>query len=99
MLHTFCSGRGSNQDLLCGSQTLYRVAIKAGLYRKAVQVCIIPNITTGTTISLRVALWVVMETMHFHITREMYSGGRAIIKVAPMKNGPGFKVVQIESRV
>ena len=40
MLNTFCPGRGSNQDLLCGSQTLYRVAIKAGLYRKAVQVCI-----------------------------------------------------------
>ena len=46
MLNTFCSGRGSNQDLLRGSQTLYRVAIQAGLYRKAVQVCIIPNITT-----------------------------------------------------
>ena len=29
----------------------------------------------GTTISFRIALWVVMETMHFHITREMYSGG------------------------
>ena len=46
MLNTFCPGRGSNQDHLRGSQTLYRVAIKAGLYRKAVQVCIIPNITT-----------------------------------------------------
>ena len=46
MLNTFCPGRGSNQDLLRGSQTLYRVAIKAGLYCKAVQVCIIPNITT-----------------------------------------------------
>ena len=46
MLNTFCPGRGSNQDLFCDSQTLYRVAIKAGLYRKAVQVCIIPNITT-----------------------------------------------------
>ena len=46
MLNTFCPGPGSNQDLLRGSQTLYRVAIKAGLYRKAVQVCIIPNITT-----------------------------------------------------
>ena len=46
MLNTFCPGRGSNQNLLRGSQTLYRVAIKAGLYRKAVQVCIIPNITT-----------------------------------------------------
>ena len=39
-------GRGLNQDLLRGSQTLYRVAIRAGLYRKAVQVYIIPNITT-----------------------------------------------------
>ena len=46
MLNTICPGRGSNQDLLRGSQTLYRIAIKAGLYRKAVQVCIIPNITT-----------------------------------------------------
>ena len=46
MLNTFCPGRGSNQDLLRGSQTLYRVAIKAGLYGKAVQVCIIPSITT-----------------------------------------------------
>ena len=46
MLNTFCPGRGSNQDLLRGSQTLYRIALKAGLYRKAVQVCIIPNITT-----------------------------------------------------
>ena len=46
MLNTFCPGRGSNQDILRGSQTLYRVAIKAGLYRKAVQVCIVPNITT-----------------------------------------------------
>ena len=34
MLNTFCPGRGSKQDLLRGSQTLYRVAIKAGLYRK-----------------------------------------------------------------
>ena len=46
MLNTFCPGRGSNQVLLRGSQTLYRVAIKAGLYRKAVQVYIITNITT-----------------------------------------------------
>ena len=46
MLNTYCPGRGSNQDLLRGSQILYRVALKAGLYRKAVQVCIIPNITT-----------------------------------------------------
>ena len=36
MLNTFRPGRGSNQDLLLGSQTLYRVAIKAGLNRKAV---------------------------------------------------------------
>ena len=46
MLNTFFPGRGFNQDLLRGSQTLYRVAIKASLYRKAVQVCIIPNINT-----------------------------------------------------
>ena len=46
ILNTFCPGRGSNQFLLRGSQTLYRVAIKAGLYQKAVQVYIIPNITT-----------------------------------------------------
>ena len=56
MLHTFCPGRGSNQDLLRGSQTLYRVAIKAGLYRKAVQVCIIPNITT-------ISLWGFFPTL------------------------------------
>ena len=43
--NTFCPGRGCNWDLLRGSQTLYRVAIKAALYRKAVQVCR-PNITT-----------------------------------------------------
>ena len=46
MLNTFCPGRGSNQDLLRGSQTLYRVVIKASSYRKAVQVCIIPYIST-----------------------------------------------------
>ena len=46
MLNTLSPGRGSNQDILRGSQIIYRVAIKAGLYRKAVQVCIIPNITT-----------------------------------------------------
>ena len=46
MLNTFCPGRRSNRDLLRGSQTLYRVAIKASLYHEAVQVCIIPNITT-----------------------------------------------------
>ena len=34
MLNTFCPGRGSNQDLLRGSQTLYCVAIKAGLYSR-----------------------------------------------------------------
>ena len=45
-VNIFCSSRGSNRDLLRGSQTLYRVAIKAGLYRKTVQVCIIPNNTT-----------------------------------------------------
>ena len=48
MLNNFCPGRGSNQELLPGSLTLYRIAIKAGLYRKAVKVCIIPNITTLT---------------------------------------------------
>ena len=42
ILNNFCTGRGLNQDRLRGSQTLYRVAIKA------VQVCIIPNITTWT---------------------------------------------------
>ena len=46
MLNTFCPGRGWNRDLLHGSQKLYRIAFKACLYRKAVQVCIIPNITT-----------------------------------------------------
>ena len=48
MLNTFCPGQGSNQDLLPGSQTLYGVSIKAGLYRNAVQVyiIIISNITT-----------------------------------------------------
>ena len=54
MLNTFCPGRGSKQDLMRGRQTLYSVAIKAGLYRKAVQVCIIPNISTN----------VLFETVH-----------------------------------
>ena len=40
MLITFCPGRGSNKDLLRANPTLYRVAVKAGLYRKAIQVCI-----------------------------------------------------------
>ena len=57
MLNTFCPGRGSNQDLLRGSQTLYRVAIKAGLYRKAVQVCIIPNITTRPFLEYGSSVW------------------------------------------
>ena len=52
MLNTFCPGRGSNQNLLRGSQTHYRIAIKAGLYRKPVQVCIIPNITTVIVVNL-----------------------------------------------
>ena len=48
MLSTFCPGRGSEQDLLHGNQTLYRIAIKAGLYRKAVQVYIVPLVEKGT---------------------------------------------------
>ena len=51
MLNTFCPGRGSNQDLLRGSQTLYRIAIKAGLYHKPVQVCIIPNVITVSVVN------------------------------------------------
>ena len=54
MLNTFCPGRGSKQDLMRGRQTLYRIAIKAGLYCKAVQVCIIPYISTN----------VLFETVH-----------------------------------
>ena len=39
---TFFPDRGSNLGRLRDRPTLYRVAIKAGLYRKAVQVCYIP---------------------------------------------------------
>ena len=39
---TFFPNRGSNLVRWTQSPTLYRVAIKAGLYRKAVQVCYIP---------------------------------------------------------
>ena len=41
-----CRGRGSNPGRLRDRPTLYRVAIKAGLYRKAVQVYHIPITTT-----------------------------------------------------
>ena len=37
MLITFCPGRGSNQDPLRANPTLYRVAVKAGMYRKAIR--------------------------------------------------------------
>ena len=39
---TFIPNRGSNPVRWTQSLTLYHVAIKAGLYRKAVQVCYIP---------------------------------------------------------
>ena len=39
---TFFPDRGSNPVRWTQSPTLYHVAIKAGLYRKAVQVCYIP---------------------------------------------------------
>ena len=39
---TFFPDRGSNPDRLRDRPTLYRVAIKADLYRKAVQVYHIP---------------------------------------------------------
>ena len=41
-----CRGRGSNSGRLHDRPTLYHVAIKAGLYRKAVQVYHIPITTT-----------------------------------------------------
>ena len=44
--HLFCPGRGSNQGLLRSNPKLYCVAVKAGLYREAIQVCIIPSTTT-----------------------------------------------------
>ena len=37
-----CRGRGSNPGRLRDRRTLYRVAVKAGLYRKAVQKYYIP---------------------------------------------------------
>ena len=68
MLNTFCPGRGSNQDLLRGSQTLNRVAIKAGLYHKAVQVCIIPNITTPVPSSFFfLSFFLIQFNVHFKI--------------------------------
>ena len=42
----FSPGRGSNQDLLRANPTLYRVAVKADLNRKAIQVYIIPSATS-----------------------------------------------------
>ena len=39
---TFFHNRGSNPVRWTQSPTLYHVTIKAGLYRKAVQVCYIP---------------------------------------------------------
>ena len=39
---TFFPDRGSNPGPLCDRPTLYSVAIKAGLYCKAVQVCYVP---------------------------------------------------------
>ena len=49
----FWPSRGSNQNLLHANPTLYRVAIKAVLYRKTavlyrktIQVCIIPSTIT-----------------------------------------------------
>ena len=56
---TFFPDRGSNPGRLRDRPTLYHVAIKAGLYRKAVQVCYIPipgdnknpNIKTNCIIS------------------------------------------------
>ena len=50
---TFCPGRGSNQGLLRANPTLYCVAVKAGLYRKAIQVCIIPSTTTNMSFRRR----------------------------------------------
>ena len=52
---TFFPNWGSNQVCRTQSPTLYRVAKKAGLYRKAVQVCYIPipgDIYTFNIISL-----------------------------------------------
>ena len=46
MLIVVCPGWGSNPQPSAQNSTLYRVAIKAGLYRKAVKVCYIHNTTT-----------------------------------------------------
>ena len=48
-----CLGRGSNPGRLRDRPTLYHVAIKAGLYRKAVQVNHIPITTTYSPSILR----------------------------------------------
>ena len=48
MPNSFCPSRGSNQDLLHGSQTLYRVDIKAAFYRKVVQVSTVKFLNFGT---------------------------------------------------
>ena len=41
-----CPSRESNPDCWIYRQTLYHVAVKAGFYRKAVEVCYIPIPTT-----------------------------------------------------
>ena len=46
------TGWGLNRDTLHTHQNLYRAAIKAGLYRKAVQVCYKPNTNTYSGIQL-----------------------------------------------
>ena len=51
---TFFPDRGSNPVRWTQSPTLYRVAIKAGLYRKAVQVCYIP--ITGDILPLQIEI-------------------------------------------
>ena len=51
-----CHGRGSNLGRLPDRPTLYHVAIKAGLYRKAVQVYHIPITTTSLLFSWKSAL-------------------------------------------
>ena len=50
-----CRSRGSNPGRLRYRPTLYRIAIKAGLYRKAVQVYHIPITTTYSPSILRFA--------------------------------------------
>ena len=74
MLITFCPGRGSNQGLLRANPTLYCVAVKAGLYRKAIQVCIIPSTTTVLpTLLYACETWTVYQRHakrlnHFHLS-------------------------------